>query len=179
MKEKLFDMKLTFTLFFTLILFFSSYAQAVVEKSKTQNVEKDGVNITTFDDQPYSGYLVETYQNGKPKTWITMKNGLANGLWQEWLENGNLRYNAYWKAGKGHGLWQYFHDNGSLRYEEAYLDDIPNGISRAYYNNGQLMQDSFWLKGKKHGVWSYYSETGVLLKTEIYDNNELISTTEK
>ena len=32
-----------------------------------------------------------------------MKDGLPNGQWQEWFENGKLKYNAYWKEGKGHG----------------------------------------------------------------------------
>jgi antitoxin component YwqK of YwqJK toxin-antitoxin module len=35
------------------------------------------------------------------------------------------------------------------------------------------------LNGKKEGVWSYYSETGILLKTEVYENDKLISTTAK
>ena len=75
---------------------------------------------------------------------------------------------------KGHGLWQYFHENGKLKYEESYIMDIPNGISRAYYGNGQLKDDFFWLQGKKQNVWTSYSETGVVLKTEIYDNDNLI-----
>jgi antitoxin component YwqK of YwqJK toxin-antitoxin module len=52
--------------------------------------------------------------------------------------------------------------------------DIPNGISRAYYDNGQLKEDMFWLQGKKQGVWTSYSETGIVLKTEIYDDNNLV-----
>ncbi|MBK8548145.1 MAG: hypothetical protein IPL63_12470 [Saprospiraceae bacterium] len=90
-----------------------------------------------------------------------------------------MKYNAYWKDGKGHGLWQYFHENGNLRNEESYIFDIPNGISRQYYNNGQLKADFFWLQGKKQGEWTSYSETGVVLKTEIYDDDKLISTNEK
>jgi antitoxin component YwqK of YwqJK toxin-antitoxin module len=57
--------------------------------------------------------------------------------------------------------------------------DIPNGISRAYYDNGQLKDDFFWLQGKKQGVWTSYSETGILLKTEIYEDNKLVSPSEK
>lgn len=158
---------------------FCSNAQTVIDKSKTEVTKKDGIGITTFENKPYTGYLIESYANGKPKTWITMKDGLANGPWQEWLENGNLRYDSTWKDGKAHGLWKYFHDNGALRYEEAYIMDIPNGISRAYFNSGILQHDFFFLQGKKQGAWSYYTETGVLIKTEIYDNDKLVSTTEK
>ena len=170
------------SLFFLIVFSFSSFitiGQAVVDVSKTQKITKDGIERTIFQEKPLTGYLTESYPNGKPKAWKTMENGITDGLWQEWSENGKLRYNAYWKEGKGHGLWQYFHDNGTLKYEEAYLMDIPNGISRAYYSNGQLMNDNFWLNGKKQGVWSSYSETGILTKTEIYEDGKLVSTTEK
>ena len=172
-------MKLLKTILFILLFSFYSNAQTIVEKSKTEKTEINGKKIRTFENKPFSGFLTEYYANGKPKTWITMKDGLANGSWQEWLENGNLRYDANWKDGKAQGLWKYFHDNGALRYEEAYIMDIPNGISRAYFNSGVLQHDFFFLQGKKQGNWSYYSETGILLKTEIYENGVMISTTEK
>lgn len=172
-------MKSIISLFIPLLLSFCVNGQSFVDVSKTKKITKEGVEITTFEGKPFTGYLTEAYPNGKPKTWKTLKDGITNGLWQEWLENGKLRYNAYWKDGKGHGLWQYFHDNGILKYEESYIMDIPNGISRAYHLNGQLKDDNFWLNGKKQGVWSSYSETGILLKTEIYEDNKLTSTSEK
>ena len=171
-------MKLILSLYLITLWSLTSFGQTVTDISKTKKAVQNGIEITTFESKPYTGVVTENYPNGKPKTWITMKNGLANGQWQEWLENGNLRYNSYWKDSKGHGLWQYFHDNGKLKYEESYLLDIPNGISRQYYDNGQLKSDFFWLQGKKQGVWTSYSETGVLLKTEIYDDNKLVSTTQ-
>ena len=166
---------------FSFITFYAltSFGQTVVDISQTNKITIDGVELTAFEGKPFTGFVIENYPNGKPKLWKTIKDGITNGQWQEWLENGNLRYNAYWKDGKGHGLWQYFHDNGKLKYEESYIMDIPNGISRQYYDNGQLKADFFWLQGKKQGIWTYYTETGVLLKTEIYDDDKLISTTEK
>jgi antitoxin component YwqK of YwqJK toxin-antitoxin module len=57
--------------------------------------------------------------------------------------------------------------------------DIPIGIFRVFYDNGQLKGKTSWLNGKKDGIWTYYNEVGMLLKTEIYGDNKLISTTEK
>lgn len=165
------------TIIFVVIVFFLAFSangQSYIDVSKTKKVTEKGVELTFFEGKAFTGFVTENYPNGKPKSWITMKDGIANGQWQEWLENGKLRYNSYWKDGKGHGLWQYFHDNGKLRYEESYILDIPDGISRAYYDNGQLKDDFFWLQGKKQGVWTSYSETGIVLKTEVYENNILV-----
>ena len=172
-------MKLILSFYFVALCSLTSFGQTVTDIAKTKKAIQNGIEITTLESKPYTGIVTENYPNGKQKSWITIKDGLANGQWQEWLESGKLRYNAYWKEGKGHGLWQYFHDNGILKYEESYILDIPTGISRAYYDNGQLKDDFFWLQGKKQGVWTSYSETGVLLKTEIYDENKLVPATTK
>jgi antitoxin component YwqK of YwqJK toxin-antitoxin module len=169
------------TIILVTIVFFSVFSangQSFVDVSKTKKITKDGVELTAFEGKPFTGFVTESYPNGKPKTWKTIKDGITNGQWQEWSENGTLRYNAYWKDGKGHGLWQYFHDNGALKYEESYILDIPTGISRSYYNSGRLEHDFFYLNGKKDGIWSYYNEAGVLIKTETYQNDSLLSTKE-
>ena len=124
-------MKSFFSLFITLFLSLHLNGQTFVDVSQTKQVKKGNIEITTFQEKPFTGYLTETYPNGKPKSWKTKKDGITNGLWQEWHENGKLKYNAYWKDGKGHGLWQYLHENGVLKYEESYLLDIPNGIYRS------------------------------------------------
>lgn len=173
------NMKTMLLFSFFAICYFTSLAQTTLDVSKTEKITKDGKELTAYQGKPFTGFVTETYPNGKPKTWKTLKDGVANGQWQEWLENGNLRFNAYWKDGKGHGLWQYFHDNGVLKYEESYIMDIPNGISRSYYDNRQLKDDFFWLQGKKQGVWTSYSETGIILKREMYEDNKLVSTTAK
>lgn len=169
-----YKMKTIFLLFIVFFSALSAQGQSFIDVSKTKKITKGGIELTAFEGKPFTGFLIENYPNGKPKTWKTIKDGLADGQWQEWLENGKLRYNAYWKEGKGHGLWQYFHDNGVLKYEESYIMDISNGISRSYYENGQLKDDFYWFQGKKQGVWTSYSETGIVLKIEVYDDNNLV-----
>lgn len=154
---------------------FTSFAQTAIDASKTQKIKQGTAELTAYEGKPYTGAVTEGYADGKPKSWKSIKDGITEGLWQEWHPNGKLKYNAYWKDGKGHGLWQYFHENGLLKYEESYLMDIPTGISRAYYENGQLKDDNFFLAGKKHGAWSSFSETGVLLKMELWEDGKVVT----
>lgn len=169
-------MKSYFILFF--LLFFTSIAfgQTIIDVSKSKKIAKDGIELTTFEGKSFTGFLTENYPNGKPKSWTSMKDGLPDGLWQEWYENGHLKFNANWLNGKGHGLWEYYHENGILRQEEFYNLDIPIGIFRVFYTNGQLKTKTSWLNGKKYGVWTYYSEYGILIKTEIYKEDKLVET---
>jgi antitoxin component YwqK of YwqJK toxin-antitoxin module len=172
-------MKSLFLFFIITFWSLTTFGQTVVDASKTRKTTENGIEVTIFQGKPLTGVIIENYSDGKPKSRITLKDGIANGLWQEWYENGQLKFSAYWLNGKGHGLWEYYHENGKLRQEEFYNLDIPIGIFRDFYNNGQLKSKSSWLNGKKHGVWTYYNENAVLLKTEIYNENKLISTTEE
>jgi antitoxin component YwqK of YwqJK toxin-antitoxin module len=84
-------------IFFSIILLYSSsiYSQSAIEISKTEKIKKNGIELITYQGQVFSGFITENFPNGKPKAWFTTKNGLADGLWQEWFENGKLKYCAY------------------------------------------------------------------------------------
>lgn len=145
-------MKSIVSLFTLLFLSYSINGQTIIDISKTEKGIKEGIEITLFQNKPFTGNATESYPNGNPKFNISFKDGITNGLWQEWYANGKLKFNAYWLNGKGHGLWEYYHENGVIRQEEFYNMDIPIGIFKVYYNNGQIKSKSSWLNGKKHGV---------------------------
>lgn len=167
-------MKSLFLLSIIFLFTSSTFGQTIVDVAKTQKTVKTGSEITIFEAKPLTGYLTENYPNGKQKSWITMKEGFANGLWQEWYENGQLKYSAFWLDGKGHGSWKYFHENGRLRQDDFYDMDIPIGLFFVYYDNGQLKSKGGYLKGKKQGIWEYHNENGTLQKLENYNDGKLI-----
>ena len=78
-------MKTIISVFIIFFLAFSANGQTFVDVSKTKEITKEGVGLTTFEGKPFTGFITENYPNGKPKTWITKKDGLSNGQWQEWL----------------------------------------------------------------------------------------------
>jgi len=158
-----------------LLIAVSSTAQTVLPAFEISTEEVDGKTISLYKNEPFTGFSIQTLKNGKPISWVSYKNGLADGQWQEWYENGNLRFDSYWKEGKGHGPWKYFHENGKLRQEEFFDMDAAIGIFKSFWPNGQLRLNSSWLQGQKHGMWTYYDESGSPIKTEMYLNDALIA----
>jgi hypothetical protein len=122
----------------------------------------------------YTGIISEHFPNRKPSLWKNGINGKAEGLWLEWLPNGNLRYRAYWKDGKGHGKWEYFHPDGSLRFAGVYDNDQPVGIHQGFYANGELQYEIVYVDGKRHGISLNYNENGILEKSQLYLNGEIV-----
>lgn len=87
------------------------------------------------------GLNTDYYNNGKEKMKGNIKNGLRDGLWQAWYENGNL--------------WS----------EAEYLKGINHGKSVTYFENGKIRYEGKFDNGKKVGEWKYYDEAGNLVKT--------------
>ena len=80
-------------------------------------------------------------QNGK------VVNGLKEGEWKGFYENGNL-------------LWSGFYNNGL---------NVSKWIE--YHNNGKVFTIGHYDNGKKIGVWSFYDKHGKKIADEIYKNN--------
>ena len=74
-------------------------------------------------------------------------NGLKEGEWKGFYENGNL-------------LWSGFYNNGL---------NVSKWIE--YHNNGKVFTIGHYDNGKKIGVWSFYDKHGKKIADEIYKNN--------
>ena len=80
-------------------------------------------------------------QNGK------VVNGLKEGAWKGFYENGNLLWSGFYSNGLNVSKWVEYHNNGKV-------------FTIGYYDNG-----------KKIGVWSFYDKHGKKIADEIYKNN--------
>ena len=80
-------------------------------------------------------------QNGK------VVNGLKEGEWKGFYENGNLLWSGFYNNGLNVSKWVEYHNNGKV-------------FTMGHYENGQ-----------KIGVWSFYDKHGKKIADEIYKNN--------
>ena len=96
-------------------------------------VERDGVYYPKFSDVPFSGVTTGLYQG-------TIKNGIREGAWVGYYENGQLRFEGHYKNGKMEGAWA------------------------GYDSTGQLLYEGHYKNGKKEGDWDGYNKDGTVDK---------------
>ena len=60
------------------------------------------------------------------------------------------------------GLWEYYWNNGNLMEKRSYFDGKQNGYWELYFLNGNLHCKGSWLDGKQIGTWEEYNEDGIL-----------------
>jgi len=88
-----------------------------------------------------SGLFEEWYQNGILKYRINYKNGERNGLSEEWYDDGKLMYKINFKDGNRDGLCEQWYDNGRLWLRKNYKSGVLNGLYEGWNQKGEL-----WLR---------------------------------
>ena len=73
------------------------------------------------------------------------KDGLPDGLWEEYYSNAKLKSKANYTKGNKTSEWQYFYSNGDKNEIVAY----DNGKSISWYRNGQKEFEGWMKNGQK------------------------------
>lgn len=107
---------------------------------KTQNGQY--LYYAKGEKKPYTGILYGKYPNGQ---WLSR---------QEYVD------------GIGQGSWINYYDNGNLKEVGLYNQNRVEGAIKKYYSNGQLESEGTYREWRiRVGVWNYYNEKGVLVET--------------
>ena len=119
-------------------------------------VLRDGLYYKKFTDVPFTGVISEGRSRGE------LKNGLKQGTWFDYHEDGQLWEKGKFVDGKQNGEWVQYYDNGQLRWKGNLVNGKEEGESVKYYENGQLWEKGKFVDGKQNGEWVSYHENGQL-----------------
>ena len=122
-------------------------------KERTEDISKlemrDEKIYIIGEDKPYTGTLIDKYENGNLGKIAEFKNGLRHGKQETYDKNGQLNgpYNSYY-------------ENGNLKTEATYRNGKEDGPIRVYYENGQLWSESKYKNGVEVAPIKWYDENG-------------------
>jgi len=140
---------------------------------KDEVIEKEG--ILYYKDSTNKVYT------GKIKSKVFGKmieydviNGLKNGEFKTYFENGKLEMIGRILNNKNTGHWKYFFSSGMLESEGDFKDDIPNDRWVWYYEMGKIKEEGYFINGKREGEWIAYDSLGTLLEVVSFKNGEKI-----
>ncbi|MDF1550997.1 MAG: DUF3352 domain-containing protein [Bacteroidales bacterium] len=121
-----------------------------------------------------------------------VSNGLPNGLWRTYYQNGHLRSSVNYKSGKVDGVafffyndgnetklaeviykddviegnYQEFFQNGAQKAKLTYEDGMLNGDAEFYYPTGRIKIKGKYKDNEKKGKWLFYDENGEVINKE-------------
>lgn len=95
--------------------------------------------ITNSDSVPVQE--IEYYHSGNVKMEGPLnKNGLRDGTWKAWFEDGSTWVTGEFKAGKNHGKRTVYFENGQKRMETHYENGNPVGNWLFWDENGKQIK---------------------------------------
>ncbi|MGE4289434.1 MAG: toxin-antitoxin system YwqK family antitoxin [Salinivirgaceae bacterium] len=99
-------------------------------------------------------------------------NGMKQGNWKQYHENGNPRYEAYFVDDKPIGKLTRWDNKGNLYAILEYKNTGEKATARFYHSNGKIAATGNYLGKSKDSIWLYYDENSHLYLQESYEKGE-------
>ena len=116
-----------------------------------------------FKDGLSEGGWIKWHENGGIAEEINFKNGKRDGQWIEYSANGKKYHfkGNFNVNNEREGFWVEWYTGGKkLKREGEYKNGQPHGTHTSWYSNGEKKLVSNYLDGEKHGPWIDYHENG-------------------
>jgi len=134
--------------------------------------EETDVFSTPGTHTPFNGPVVSHGDNGKIELIGVLKNGLRDGHWTEYNEDGTRASEGDYRNNQEVGPWKYWFENGTLQCEGSYENGYPSGIWKTYFADGKPESEGIYRDGKKDGPWKSYDEKTGSPSTVNYENGQ-------
>lgn len=104
-------------------------------------------------------------------------NNLEQGESKTLFPGGKLAEVVTWNQGIKNGPWIQYFEDGSVRLQATYLDDKLTGDFEVFYPNGQKVLQAHYIENLPHLTWKYFSREGELEKEVVYEKGKMIRET--
>jgi uncharacterized protein len=156
-------MKKLLILLFSLLISFNSYG-GLFDKTVCVGTDaqfKDGLIYLPNKTKPFSGKNLCKYKNGQNASKGKVKDGMKNGVWTKWNENGQIEFESTFK------------DN-QITIEKNYIGAKLNITTHYKYNeNGEVESSEYYEEGKLVGETKYFYDDGEYIGEENYKDGKL------
>lgn len=171
--------------FFILLILSFSLGCKTQEKSNDHEIpvtiidtiqQSDHLIINTYKNGLKDGLWREYYNNGQLKSEGSYSNGYKEGLHKEWFENGILSLEGYYENNLANGEMKWYHEKGHLAATEQMKNNIRTGLWKIYdIEDGKIGAEGEFENGKEIGVWKSFHENGKVSRENIWENRQVIS----
>jgi antitoxin component YwqK of YwqJK toxin-antitoxin module len=107
---------------------------------------------------PFTGILYSKFPNGQFDSWQEYVDGVGQGSWINYYENGNYREVGTYEQNRVEGPVKKYYPDGTLKADGTYRDwRIKIGVWRYYDTHGTLVGTTdYGLKGSLEDVEEFY-----------------------
>jgi len=127
------------------------------------------ITIENYKDGILNGLFEEYYPNGQLMTKVLYKNGRKDGLYESYWNNGQEKVKNIYKNGIiKDGTYKWFWKNSQLHLIRSYKNGVLEGHYEVYYKHGQLKNRGEYSNNFKNGIFESYWFNGQLRGKETF-----------
>jgi antitoxin component YwqK of YwqJK toxin-antitoxin module len=131
----------------------------IFDVGKTRAMHNDNLIVT--DGIFYKADSLQKFTGvttGKEQ--FTIQNGILEGPYSRFYDNGRLREEGSFSKGKMQGIIYYYYPNGQLKRIANYQFGIKDGEMVEYWSNGMMFAQFLFKNDLENGKQIIYSRTG-------------------
>jgi antitoxin component YwqK of YwqJK toxin-antitoxin module len=84
------------------------------------NLSHESSYVPPFSECLHHGLYMNFYETGSVKDSGYYKDGVREGMWEEWLHGGHTRSYGFYRHGHRVDIWKFYNTSGKLIYVKAY-----------------------------------------------------------
>ena len=130
------------------------------EMSEIDIAFKNKVMLFTKNKKPFTGVIIEYYDNKKIKVKMNVSNGVKDGNLKQYYKNGKLQTYSTFDKGKLFGKFTSYYENGNERIVTYYNNDLRNGSFEEFFENQKLKLCGNYFNSLKIGQFEEYFKSG-------------------
>lgn len=132
-------------------------------------------SVITYTNGIGNGSYIFYNENGKPRISGTLLNDEKNGLITEYDEYGDKNFEYTAKNGKANGKFTAYHYNGKIRATGNYVNGEKDGLITEFDTDGRKINECYYKDGEKNGQYKEYTynedgELGITVTGSFVDN---------
>ncbi len=122
--------------------------------NETHRLEQTGYGYSQ-KGKPFSGILLDTYENGRPKHFQMLWQGKFFATEYIWYPDGQRMAERPHKDGLPHGDWKMWYPDGSVKSLRHYKEGQITGEMWGWHSNGQVSDFNLYENGQEisHKSW--------------------------
>jgi len=126
------------------------------------------------DTRAFTGFLLDTYDDGTLKSRSSISNGVLHGLSQGWHTNGQQQVEEHYVAGVSHGMRTKWHPNGRKLSEATIVNGKLQGPFQSWHENGVPAEQVELKDGQPNGLSKSYFPSGSLKSQVTLHNGKVL-----
>ena len=121
----------------TVTLLITSFAVSQSKINVNHLMDYGGLKFMPNSDKPFNGKVFELYDNGRKHWEKRYIKGVAVGYYRSWYKNRQMEFKGRLKQGLKDGLFTYFNEDGKKIKEAHYTEDVLHGPFVLWFTNGK------------------------------------------